>query len=305
MESKNLIICDREKDYASAFAHYIMTKDELAFQVQTCSSLKHVLSVQEKEPIDYLFVSSAYPPEERQKMKAGKVFVLMENRTDAPGEHETAVYKYRPGDELLSELIRQCSTEGDSGNTFLKIAGKKQAKIIAVYSPVHRIGKTLYALRLGRRLAEEANVLYLNLETYGGIGGHFEEGGQTLSDVLYYARQEKSNLGLILTTIVGHRGKLDYVPPIQVSEDIKTVSGEEWIRLIQKIMEQSIYEILILDMDEGIREIYPVLRMCNEIHMPVAGDKVSESKIRQFEDELMLLGYEDIRRKIIRKEQHV
>lgn len=303
MESKSLVICDREKEYAEAFAHYIMKREDLAFQVKTCSSLKQVLKVQEKETIDYLFISAGYSPEEREGLSAGKVFVLTEEGMASLKENETGVYKYQSGEELLAELIKKCSEEEQTGNTFLKTVRKKEARIIGIFSPVHRVGKTTYALRFGRKLAKESNVLYLNMETYGGIGGHFEEGGQTLSDVLYYARQEKSNLGMILTTIVEHKGKLDCVLPVQVSEDIKSVSGSEWLSLIQKIMEQSIYEILILDLGESIRELYRILNVCSEIHMPAASDEISKAKIRQFEEELILLGYEDIRRKIIRREK--
>ena len=103
------------------------------------------------------------------------------------------------------------------------------------------------------------------------------------------------------STIVEHKGKLDCVLPVQVSEDIKSVSGSEWLALIQKIMEQSIYEILILDLDESVRELYRILGVCTEIHMLTAEDEISQAKVRQFEEELILLGYEDIRRKIIRR----
>ena len=301
MESKNLVICDREKEYAEAFAHYIMKREDLAFQVKTCSNLKQVLKVQEKEAIDYLFISSGYSPAGREKLSAGKVFVLTEEGTASLEENETGVYKYQSGEELLAELIRKCSEEEQIGSTFLKTVRRKEARIIGIFSPVHRVGKTSYALRFGRKLAKESNVLYLNMETYGGIGGHFEEGAQTLSDVVYYARQEKSNLGMILSTIVEHKGKLDCVLPVQVSEDIKSVSGSEWLALIQKIMEQSIYEILILDLDESVRELYRILGVCTEIHMLTAEDEISQAKVRQFEEELILLGYEDIRRKIIRR----
>lgn len=303
MESKNLVICDSEKGYAEAFARYIMKREELAFQVKTCSDLMQVLKLQEKEEIDYFFVASSYPVNEREKITAKKVFVLTGEGNPVLRDYETGVYKYQSGEELLAELIRQCCAQEQAGDTFLKTVRKKEVKIIGIFSPVHRIGKTSYALHLGKRLGKDANVLYLNLETYGGYGGHFGEGGQTLSDVLYYARQEKSNLGMMLTTIVEHKGRLDCVLPVQVSEDIKSVSGGEWISLIRKIMEQSIYEILILDIDESIREIYQLLKVCSEIHMLTADDEISRSKVRQFEEELLLLGHEDIQRKIVRRER--
>lgn len=300
MESGNLVICDREEGYAEAFAYYLMHKKELAFQVQTCSDLSHVLKLQEREKINYLFISSDYALKSREKVRAEKVFVLTDNSQSETAEQETAVYKYQSGEALLAELIRACGKD-DAESIYFKTVRKKKAKIIGIFSPIHRIGKTSYALRLGQKFAEEANVLYLNLEIYGGVGGRFSGEGQTLSDVLYYARQEEGNLGLMLTTIVGHKGKLDYVAPIQVSEDIKSVTGREWIELVQKIMEQSIYEIVILDMDEGIREVYQVLQICNEVHMLTADDQASRSKIRQFEEELTFLGYEDIRHKIMWK----
>lgn len=305
MESKNLVICDKEEGYAAAFARYVMRKDELALQVQTCSDISHVLSIQEKSEIDYLFISSDYPLQKREQTEAKNVFVLTGNENVVTGERETVLYKYQSGEEILAELIRRCGTQELEGNTFLKTFRKKEVRIIGVYSPIHRIGKTSFALELGERLAREANVLYLSLETYGGIGGHFAEGGQNLSDVLYYAKQEKGNLGLLLTTIVKHKGNLDYVAPIQVSEDLKGISAEEWINVIQRIIEQSIYEVLILDMDEGVREIYPLLQSCSEIYMLTADDMISRSKLRQFEEELTLLGYEDIRRRIIKKEQKI
>ena len=123
--------------------------------------------------------------------------------------------------------------------------------------------------------------------------------------MLYYARQEKSNLGLMLTTLVGHKGKLDYIAPIQVSEDIKSVSGEDWLNLIKRLMEESIYEILILDMDEGVRDIYQIFRVCSEIHVLTLRNEISESTLRQFEEELSLLGHEDIRCKLIRRESRL
>ena len=59
MESKNLVICDPETKFASAFAQYLTRQKELAVRVRTCSDLSYVLAIQEKEKIDFLFISSA------------------------------------------------------------------------------------------------------------------------------------------------------------------------------------------------------------------------------------------------------
>ena len=171
MESKNLVICDPETKFASAFAQYLTRQKELAVRVRTCSDLSYVLAIQEKEKIDFLFISSEYPEDSRKQVKAGMVFVIAPEREVALENREVPIYKYQPGDQILAEMIRQCSMSGDEKQIFLKITGKKNCRVIAVYSPVRRIGKTTYAIRLGRKLAKEANVLYLGMETYGGDTG--------------------------------------------------------------------------------------------------------------------------------------
>ena len=204
MESKNLVICDPETKFASAFAQYLTRQKELAVRVRTCSDLSYVLAIQEKEKIDFLFISSEYPEDSRKQVKAGMVFIIAPEREVALENQEVPIYKYQPGDQILAEMIRQCSMSGDEKQIFLKITGKKNCRVIAVYSPVRRIGKTTYAIR------------------------------------------EQSNIGTVLTTIVRHSENLDYIVPMPVSEDIKEIDSEEWIRLIQKIIEQRMKESLQL-----------------------------------------------------------
>lgn len=296
MGSKSLVICDPEEYYAQALAFYVMNRKGIHFQVQVCSELQHIRET------DLLLISDIYPEEDRKKVKAKakKVFVLSSggNYIDKPD----VIFKYQPGEQILDEILKQCEELYAENELYFSSSQKKRGKVIGVFSPVHRIGKTTYAMNLGESIALSENVLYLNLELYGGIGGHFEKGGQTLEDVLYFARQEKGNLGFMLTKVVKRKGNLDYILPVPVSEDIKEIRAKEWIFLLKKIMEQSIYETVIVDIDEGIRDIYELLDTCSEIHLMVDQSPYSQAKIEQFERELMLLGYEELLSKIIRKE---
>ena len=120
MESKNLVICDPETKFASAFAQYLTRQKELAVRVRTCSDLSYVLAIQEKEKIDFLFISSEYPEDSRKQVKAGMVFVIAPEREVALENQEVPIYKYQPGDQILAEMIRQCSMSGDEKQIFLK-----------------------------------------------------------------------------------------------------------------------------------------------------------------------------------------
>ena len=216
-------------------------------------------------------------------------------------DRKDVIYKYQTGGKILEEILTHCEEVYTGRELFFASPGRKNGKVIGVFSPVHRVGKTSYALHLGEKLAGEENVLYLNLELYGGLGGHFERGGQTLEDVLYYARQEKSNLGFILTKAVRQRGKLDYLLPLPVSEDIKSIRGEEWLNLLSQILSQSLYDTIILDIDEGIRDVYEVLKICTKVYLLADDSVYSQAKIEQFERELSLLGYHEVLEKIERK----
>lgn len=304
MYSKNLVICDPEEGYAQALAMYIMQRRELAVQVQVCKTISQTLMLVRQTEIHLLLMSDEFDKEERKQITAEKKFLLGTRVDRSLQEGETWLYKYQSGERIVEELIRECGSEDSEKGIFCKSRRQRHSRVIGIFSPVHRIGKTTYALKLGEELAVSENVLYLNLEIYGGIGGHFEEGEQTLSDVLYYARQEKGNLGLLLATVVRHRKKLDYVLPMSVAEDIKNVRAEEWTGLICRILEQSIYDVLILDIDEGLPEVYRLLQACTEIHMPWVPGRYAEAKLCQFEKEASLLGYEDILQKIVRKEQY-
>ena len=300
MKSKNLVVCDTEEEYAKALAMFFMRKNELMLQVHVCSSISHAEALGKEIRPDILLVAAEYEKEVQEKVKAEKVFILsggdkLKEKTEFP-----VLYKYQSGERMLSSIIRECADVFGTGDMVQGISANKK-KIIGVFSPVHRAGKTIYALRLGEELAESENVLYLNLEIFAGLGGHFEHNGQTLSDVLYYARQEKGNLGLMLTTLVCHKRNLDYVLPMAVSEDLKEIRGSEWVGLMDKILKQSIYETLVLDISDGIPELYVLLKSCTEIHMPVLEDEYSKAKLLQFEQEVNLLGQVDILKKIIRK----
>ena len=302
MSSRSLVICDKEEGYATALATYLTQQKEIAFQVQVCNDPAQLVEMQRLQKIDILLISEIYSRDKKKEITAGKILILTERCGRTSQQSKKVLYKYQSGDTLLAQIISYCNAEG-KGHLLAQRKRISTRKIIGIFSPVHRCGKTSYALRIGKEMAISDRVLYLGMEHYGGKGGYFPEGVQTISDALYYARQEGENLGMMLPGMVDHMDGLDYLSPAKVSEDIRETIAEDWKVFIEKILGSSPYNIILLDIGEGIRGVYEILRMCTEIHVLTLNDKVSAGKIFQFEEELHLLGYDDIRRKIIKKEQ--
>lgn len=304
MSSKILVICDWEDGYLAALAAYIAGRKELDIRVITCKTVQGAEAIQKEMQVDYLFISASFKEEERSLLRAKKIFILAEAEYRSCEKETEVIYKYQSGDMILSALIKSLSDDEAEDGLLIKAGNKGSCKIIGICSPAQRIGKTKYALELGQKMAVKENVLYLNLELFGGYGGDFpEESKQTLIDVLYYSRQESKNLNLFLTTMAEQMGGMDYIAPAPVSEDVKAVKAEEWTSLLEQIARGCFYETVILDIDEGIQGLYKVLSACGEIHLLTVNHPEAEAKIRQFEQELTLLGYEDLLNRIIRKEQ--
>ena len=86
------------------------------------------------------------------------------------------------------------------------------------------------------------------------------------------------------------------VPPIPIVLDLKDVTWEEWEALITEIVENSLYEIVILDVGESIQGLFPLLEMCDRVYMPVLDDEVSTQKMKQYQNNVEQLKLEKLKR---------
>lgn len=293
MNQRNFVICDSEIPYVNHLMEMIAKKKEIAFQVRACTSLEHLMSLQREQNIDLLLITEEYPYEERNQVQAQKVFVLTREKQARIEAQETPVYKYQSVDGILSEILQACLDHQEE--SLFPVIGKNNRQLIGIYAPVHRSGKTTFALALGKELAKKSSVLYLNLEAYASGGVQFpEETKRDLGDLLYFARQESGNFGLRVSTVVSQMEELDYVPPMKMCDDLKSVTAEEWQFLLGQILDKSIYEIVILDLGECVQGIFPILELCQKIYMPVLEDAVSLAKLKRYEQNLQLLGLDQL-----------
>lgn len=299
MSSKNLVICDSDTEYAARLAVYFSGKRELAFQVKTCSCPKQIQLILKSGPVDLLLLADEfYEIYMKNDIKTScKIILLTSERRDNLESYQMSIFKYQAVDDIFTCLLQICAQENK--RDILKV--RKGGKIIGFYSPVRRLGQTEMALKMGKELSKRENVLYLNLETYAGIEGHFpEESQKNLSVLLYYLKQETRNLGLILAGVICQLEGVDYIPPVQMPDDLREISSDEWIWLFEEILTGSIYDILILDLGESIQGLVKVLSICDEIYMPVSDDRFAVSKIRQFERIMLQAGGSETVERVVR-----
>ena len=303
MQHRNFVIYDNEEMYAKNFMDCISTRKEVAFQVRMFRDVEKLLEYSKEQVVNFMLITEECPAAVRQQVRAQRTFVLTKGVCTDLGEKEKSILKYQSADEILAEILESCLETGDRelGLTMTKGAGA----VIGVYSPVHRIGKTKLALAVGKEQAKNGPALYLNLEEYSGAEAYFgERPQQNLADLLYYARQENGNLGIRISTMVHQDGELDYIYPMEVAGDIRNVTLEEWKELLEQIADKSIYDTVILDLGDSVQGLYELLMLCDTVYTPFIEEPTARAKMRQYEENLMLLGYQGILEHTVKKEVH-
>lgn len=304
MHPKNFVICDMELEYAKNLMRVIDKHGELGVQMHLFQDLEQLKEFSKQKDIHIMVIDEDYPAQERRQIGADRRYILVkgDERDLLPGEK--AIYKYQSSDMILGSI--QEGTMIISEEPLSKKANTAERQLIGIYSPIHRIGKTRLAMDLGRGFAKNGPVLYLNLEEYSGCSYYFPDNEEAdLGDLLYYIRQESGNIGLRISAIAGQIDGMDYIPPMPVIQDLRSVREEEWINLFEKVFQNCIYKTVILDLGDGIDGLYEILRRCYTVYTPYIEDPVSQAKLKQYVRNLRQTGYEDVLEHTIQKKIEV
>lgn len=295
MEKNILVVCDLEVEYASQLAEYLSVKKNVPFEVYTYSKVDKLLEFVRGRVIDVMLLSTEVMYEIRNNMdsfEVKEIFILTEDGSIASENGHKSIYKYQNTENILREVMNYYADVSEKVRSPQRIVGDME--MIAVYSPVKRSLKTSFAMTMGQIISEKKRVLYINLEDYSGFNQLMRISYMTdMSDLLYYISQGKPNFIWKMASIVQSIGGLDYIPPAISPVDIRNISLEEWLMFFSELSKCE-YEMIILDIGDGINGIYDILRLCSRIYMPVRDDAMSYAKLEQYEALMKIMDYEDV-----------
>lgn len=294
MSSKTFVICDSEHDYACNLADVIAERRELHLQVYVCTDEEQLSVLFEGHPIDYLLIEEEYFLALKEQPDAGHVFVLVKGDGNNLKNGETRIYKYQSASRILEQILETCMDRGE--RIFYAGIRGNASRLVGIFSPIHRCGKTAFALELGKAYGMKGRVLYLNFEMYAGSGNRFpKEEAKDLGDLLYYARQEQKNLALRINMMSGQMGELEYIAPMRMGSDLIEVTEEMWKGLLGQLLSMGQYDVILLDLSEAVQGLPAILDLCREVYVPYLDGNLEEEKLQQFADTLTVLGYENLR----------
>lgn len=294
-KKKNVFaVCDTEMEYAYNFMEYLNQKKNIPFEVHAFTSPEVLADFARNNEIEILLISDKAMREEIRTLPIHQIVILSEGVHSPTLDQYPAVYKYQSSDAVIREVMA-CYGAKSGDAPMLTLIPKKEMRVIGIYSPVGRTQKTSFALTLGQILSRDRAVLYLNMESHSGFEQLLEcKYDKGLSDILYYARQENKNIIYKMRSMIQSMQNLDYLPPAASPMDIQTASYEEWIWLFEEIEKNSNYEVLILDIGDGVAQLYQILDHCSELYIPVRSDVVSMAKVTQFESLLKTWDFQSV-----------
>lgn len=295
MKNTRLWIADPDASYADAFREYVNLKKDGLFQARMCTEQEQLRQALSSEEIEVLLITATWYEALKDFIRDECVIFLSEGSLPKELGRYPAVYKYQSAENILREILYYCS-EQDEEEYCTQV--RKDHKVIGIYSPQGGVRKNKFALALGQVLAEDRNVLYLNLEECSGFSEILGGSQWNLSDLVYYLRQGKKSFLYRLNSMVRKLDHLDYIPPCESYTDFQQITAEEWQRLLHLIRTQGMYDIIILDLGNVTGHETGLLRQCTGIYMPVEQDLISQGRAAQWEQHIRTSDNMDILEKL-------
>lgn len=326
--SGSFVVCDEQEDYIEHLFAILSEQLSGEYQFHLFHNPAKMLEFMETEETEALLIGEEYREKIADMSKVRRVFILTDVMKDHAENDMIPVFRYQSASQILNQIRsgikipdrrisvqkqgeKRIRDEPEAVNVREKtrsMAPKVTISVqtrglIGVYSPVHRIGKTRFAMRLGEKLSGQIPVLYLNLEGYAGGSYYFpEKTEQDLGDLIYCMKQERTDHGLKTSSMTGRSGGMDYIMPMENELDLRSVRGEEWISLFDQILEKCIYEAVILDLGDCIDGLYDILRNCSRVYTPYIREGAAMAKLEQYERNLRTTGYGDILTRTVKKQ---
>ena len=293
MNKKVLAIFDSEENYAYGLMEYFEEKPNLPFRIHVFTDDSKFRSYNHKDEIEGLLISEKAYRDDVEKYNIPHIIILSESGAVINNTLHH-INKYQSCEEIYKSVLQYYTEHHDGAMTALRTS-TKHMKVIGIYTPIGRCLQTTFAFTLGELLAKEHKTLYLNFERYSGLSQMLKKQfNSDISDLMYYFECAKEKLAYRVDSMVENMNGLDYIPPALVYQNLAGIKGEQWIELFMEMEKCTEYEYLILDLTDGMLDLWHVLRFCDVVYTISRGDTLALGKIEQYEKTIENSEYSEI-----------
>lgn len=193
---------------------------------------------------------------------------------------EAYLSPYQPADSLMKEVYRMALEQQLSLPGALSALHNKE--IVVVCSPHGYDLQTGFAVVYSLIRAEQVRTLYLDFSYYSGF---FDTVAEDVGDLFYELHKQTVPMGTILASMTQKFGPLDYLPPVRMQMDLDDLTGEDFTGLLQRILQECEYDLVVLNMPVRPRFLRAVYACCSHMYsLQREGILYERSQTRLLED---------------------
>lgn len=291
---KYLALCDTETEYVNNFISYMNRQKSIGFYYVGFSKIDELEDFICDNEVAVLIITRHLYYEGLKK--DGRQILILS--AICLSDNHNYIYKYQSMNDILKEISDKCDSE------LITLSGRNlllgSSRLIGVYSPIHRTGKSILSVTLSAILNAKSQALYINLEGSCGFEWAYPENEQNdVSDIIYAISQDNENIVELIKEIIKDNGYFDFIPPALAPEEIRLIKYSQVIKMIELISGLNIYQNIILEFDELLDDYVDLISECDRVYMPLLDDDISIYKLRRFLRLLELKGIEVDKEKLI------
>lgn len=294
-----IAICDKETVFVQILADYLRKKFKAGPEVQAFDHADRFLSlVKEESPALCLVGEGMLNSCQLQEvLEATEQLIYLSGK-----KRKDMLFKYQSVEKIVSDLLQFCAEQNISILQHTEyLQRRERMKIIGFYAPVHHILQSTLALTMGQMIAKEKKVLYLNFEAYSAFDYLLQKTYEhDMMDLFFFLKEERTKFRWKVESMLEHIGNLDYIAPVFCYPDMEDVDAAMWQKLLQRLMDEMDYEVLVLDLTEYTKGLFSMLEMCDEIYMCLPDNGIAFAKQEQYERLLAHMKKEKILDRTIR-----
>lgn len=293
MEKRILAICDREESYAYRLMEFIGSRANLPFEVHIFTDGAKLCSYAKIKEIECLLISESVYIKTPEELEVPHIIILSESGSNL-NKALHHINKYQSCENIFREVMEYYTDKSLDTSVVLK-TGLKKLKIIGIYTPVGRCLQTTFSITLGQMLARRFKTLYLNFEIYSGFSQMLNRTfDNDISDLMYFFECAREKLAYRVESMIETVGGLDFIPPARIHQNLAGIRGGQWMDLFREMEKCTEYEYLILDLTDGMTDLWDVLRSCHRVYTITGNDGLALAKMEQYEKVLEQMQYGDI-----------
>lgn len=293
MNNKVLAILDREEGYAYGLMEFFEERENLPFRLHVFTSQDRFNAFGMKEEIECLLVSENIYNRCLEEYHIPHIIVLSETGSIVNNTLHH-INKYQSCDGIYREVLQYYADHSQDATSLVR-KSTKNLKVIGIYTPIGRCLQTKFSVTLGQLLSRKAKTLYMNFERYSGLSLVLERDfNSDISDLMYYFECAKEKLSYRIDSIVENVGGLDFIPPANIYQNLAGIRGEQWVDLFMEMEKCTEYEYLILDLTDGVPDLWHILRFCDKVYTISRGDTLAMAKIDQYEKTIKDTEYSEV-----------